>query len=83
MASNGREYTPTQRKMMEVLSDGQRHRRIELHACLVDELGPLSNITAHISNLRKKLRPKGQDIICEFSSRVIYYRLVRLLGPPP
>ena len=63
------QLTPTQEKMLGVLSDGMRHTRQELHACLSDELAPLSNIQMHISNIRKVLRPIGQDIICEYYRR--------------
>ena len=73
-------FTPTQSRILRVLSDGRRHSRKEIHGCLVDELGELSNIQAHLSNIRKKLRPIGEDIICEFYQRTIYYRHVRLLA---
>ena len=75
-------FTPTQTKMLKVLDDGCRHTREELHGCLVDELGALSNIKTHISMIRKKLRPMGQDIICELNERTIHYRHVRLLANP-
>lgn len=77
MATNG--FTPIQSRMLEVLSDGMPHIMDELHACLNDDLGPRSNIYYHISNLRQKLRPRGQDIICEFIRRRTYYRHVQLL----
>jgi hypothetical protein len=73
-------YTPTQQAMLDVLSDGQAHTRQELHACLPDELGPLSNINSHLCNTRKHLRPIGQDIVCELVNRRICYRHVRLLA---
>jgi DNA-binding CsgD family transcriptional regulator len=66
-------FTPTQRKILAVLSDGLGHRPSELHQCLVDELGSPSNIRAHLAAIRKKLRATGQDIICE---RQICYRQV-------
>jgi hypothetical protein len=72
-------FTEVQRRMLKVLSDGLRHRPKELHSCLVDELGPISNVQPHLSHIRKKLRPKGQDIICEVLSRKYYYRWVILL----
>ena len=63
--------TPVQKKMLAVLADGKRHGRERLHKCLSDELGPLSNIRAHLTALRKRL-PEGQEIVCE-----ICYRLVQ------
>lgn len=79
-------FTRTQSAMLDVLADGMPHTRMELHACLDDELGPLSNICMHISNIRKILRPKGQDIVCELvhvtikGGSKIQYRHVRLLA---
>jgi DNA-binding response OmpR family regulator len=73
-------FTPTQRRMLLVLADGLPHRPQELHACLHDDLGPLSNIRWHIGKLREKLRPLGQDIVCEVNCRRFYYRHVKLLG---
>jgi DNA-binding response OmpR family regulator len=77
MSENG--FTETESKMLSVLADGMPHRREELHACLWDEAGRLSNICIHISKLRKKLRPKGQHIVCEFINRRTHYRQIRLL----
>lgn len=74
-------FTPTERKILAVLADGMRHPRRELHDCLYDETGPLSNIRAHITQLRKTLRPRGEDIVCELFSGGIYYRHVRILAP--
>lgn len=79
------EFTRTQSAMLSVLADGMPHTRMELHACLPDELGPLSNVWKHVTNIRKILRPRGQDILCELvtapkgGSR-IQYRHVRLLA---
>lgn len=71
--------SPTQRKMLEVLADGLPHSREDLHACLWDRDGALSNIRAHISALRKHLREHGENIVCELHKRTIHYRHVRLL----
>lgn len=74
-------FPPVQRKMLEVLADGMPHTKEELHACLWDEQGPLSNIRAHICIIRKSLQPIGQDIVCEIRrNRKTYYRQVRLLA---
>lgn len=85
--SNGQEaprskrggYTPTERRMLAVLADGMRHPREELVACLWDELSKPSTIQYHLSNIRKVLRPMGQDIICEYYQHTFFYRHVRLL----
>ena len=77
--SNNNGFTPTQKKMLDILADGRIHTKEELHTCC----GPssLSVVAVHIVYLRKKLRPIGQDIVCVFERRRIHYRQVRLLGP--
>lgn len=72
------EFTTTQQKMLSVLVDGCLHTQEELHACLYDDMGALSNIRAHLSNLRKKLRPTGRDVACERVNGVVRYRLLSL-----
>lgn len=65
-------YTPTQRRILAVLADGEPHSREELIACLGDADGiagqydesAYSCLRMHISNLRKVLSAKGQDIVC-------------------
>jgi len=68
--------------MLEVLKDGLPHDRGELHACLGDELAPFSAVRVHITYLRHKLRPKGQDIICESVNQRFTYRWARTLLSP-
>lgn len=75
-------YSPTHLKMLAVLADGLPHSREELRQCLWDDKGPLSNIRAHLCQLRKVLRPHGQDILCELYGGTIHYRHVRLLASP-
>ncbi len=69
-----------QQRMLELLKDGREHRREELHSCLTDKLGSLTNICAHLSTIRKVLRPNGQEILCEYAHRTFCYRLVNLVG---
>lgn len=74
--------TPTERKILDVLSDGLPHTRAEVHACLPDELGDMSNVWVHISNLRGKLRATGRDVACVYRNRRRHYQLFRLLAGP-
>lgn len=74
-----RGFTPTQADMIKMLSDGLPHTRQELFTCLRDDLARLQAINMHLSNCRKILRPRGEDIICELVNRRICYRHVRLL----
>ena len=76
-------YTPTQQRILKLLSDGQRHPRAEVFdVCIGDDLLDRALLNDHISRLRKKLRPLGQDIICESSGRGYFFRHVRLLCNP-
>ena len=71
-------YTPTERKIDALLSDGLWHARAEVKDCLWDEQSPEQAIEAHVSNLRKKLESGGHDIV----GRNGQYRKVRLLSDP-
>lgn len=74
-------FTPTERRILHVLRDGNRHTKAELQACLEDELAGSNMVSIHVRNLRKKLNPLGMHIVCEVYLRVYYYRQVRLLAP--
>ena len=80
MSNNG--YTPTERRMLELLRDGLPHSREDLHSCLDDDLSQLTAIQYHLSRIRGKLSLIGEDIICEYYKRSFYYRHVRLLTSP-
>lgn len=83
---DGAEYTLVQTAILRKLSDGMPHSGTELAACLWD---PSDNnrcnrkaVSWHIKNIREKLRPKGQDIVCVFlPGRRVCYRHVILLKP--
>ena len=67
--------------MLALLADGRPHTRAELHSCLFDTYGPLTNIKAHLTAIRKQLRPMGMEVVCEVVNRRICYRQIRLLPP--
>lgn len=75
-------YTPTQRRMLAVLADGMPHAPADLLACLWDSQATIENVRSHLSLLRKKLRPRGQDVVAQTIHRRTYYRHVRLLTSP-
>ena len=70
----------TQEHILDMLYDGYPHTKQEIHAFLPDELSQLTAIGPHLTRIRKYLRPKGMDILCEFRERKTFYRLVRLVG---
>lgn len=75
-------WTPTEKKMLDLLGDGNPHFPEELHACLEDELSSVSAIRPHLTRIRDRLRPQGQDILCEYKNMKYMYRHVRLLSNP-
>lgn len=74
------DYVSVEQRMLNVLSDYKPHILAELHVCLEDTLGPLRNVHAHLTSLRKKLRPIGETILCERIDGVAYFRHVRLVA---
>jgi hypothetical protein len=74
--------TPTQRRMLAVLADGLSHSSQELHGCLSDDRQPVSHIHVHITGIRKLLRPRGEEVICQRLDGGTFYRWVRLSAPP-
>ena len=67
-------FTPTEQRMYDLLADGLPHTRRELKACIDDELAELSAIKKHLTNLRKKLADRSEEIVCVFHQRTICYR---------
>lgn len=76
--SNG--FTPTQSRIMAVLSDGRAHSAQELQSCLYDDLGVITNVKFHITMIRKILRPLGQDIVFLRREDRAWYAHVRILS---
>jgi len=72
------DFTDTQEALLAVLSDGKPHDRSELLSAM-DKLTDFKTVRVHISNIRKKLRPRGEEIVCEYANRRTFYRHVRLL----
>lgn len=75
-------FTPTQREIMNLLSDGKTHTKEELHKLLYDDLGAVSNVFVHITNLRKIIRPAGYIITIQSLRRKPYYVLSQSIAPP-
>lgn len=70
------QFTPTQKRIMEILKDGHAHPVAELWATIGDEQSVASNLKMHISLLRRVLQRHGKDIISERGHHTSY-RLVR------
>lgn len=75
------DLTPTQQRIIKLLSDGLPHTREEIHSLLDDALTELSAVRKHVCLVRAKLAGRGETILCELVNRRICYRHVRLLSP--
>jgi DNA-binding CsgD family transcriptional regulator len=73
-------FTPTERAMLKVLSDGRRHSKDDLKCCC----GPCGSQTVnfHLANIRRKLRARHEDIVCVLRHKSLWYQHVRLLASP-
>ena len=74
------EFTPTQQKIMNLLSDGEPHGKIDIYNCLPYELGQLNSVHRHLTHIRRKLKPKGEGILCVIVNRKLAYRYVAFRG---
>lgn len=72
--------TPTQLRLLVILSDGEPHSRYQLRdEGLWDELGSVENVKNHIAAIRRHLRKIGQDIVCVLidGQKISYQRVVK------
>jgi hypothetical protein len=75
------EFTPIEKKILDILSDGIHHGIDELFEC-IDELSNRRSIHPHLVRIRKKLKGKGETILCIVRNRRHFYIHVRLLNSP-
>ena len=81
-------FSPTQRRILKLLSDGEPHRREELLRCIDEETDPKKftadgrNLQKHLCLIREKIRPRGHDIVCQLLHRAIHYRHIITLTIP-
>lgn len=61
--------SPIQLRMLQALSDGLPHSREALLECIQDDRCKPTAHLAHLTAIRKVLRPKGEDILCEYRNR--------------
>ena len=72
-------YTPTESRLVAMLSDGKVHSRRELLTCIDDDQAEFANLRVHLSRVRKKVQPLGQDIMYVSGNCTSGYRHVCLL----
>lgn len=69
------EFSETEQRIADILSDGQPHPLESLLPCLGDPLGKIISLYPHFTRMRSKLRPHGYDLISQNGS----YRWMRNL----
>lgn len=81
---DGFRLAPTLQRILDALSDGYAHLATELEGLLYDPADGQERLvlSAHISRLRRILRPKGEDIVLTRRDGQSYYVHVRLLASP-
>lgn len=81
MVLNG--FTTTEEAILNKLADGKPHTKEELLAVMPDpEFANAGNLRTHIHRIRKKIQPKGHDVVSVYRYRVFSYQWVRLLASP-
>lgn len=75
-------FTDAETKILTLLSDGEMHSMDELMQVFSYENLEKTTIRHYISKLRKKLVPRGQQILNTTHYRRVYYQQVRLLNGP-
>ena len=76
-------FTKTEEKILTILADGKRHVTRDVRAEVMngDEYENMAvAFQMHMSRIRKKLNPIGQDIICQYHGGKMHYIHVRLIG---
>lgn len=76
------DFTPTERRIVEVLKDCQPHSKNALYDCLEDELSGPTALSYHLTNIRHKLRILGYTVApCFPNGSHVHYQIVSLADP--
>lgn len=72
--------TPTEQKIIDLLSDGLPHQRADVLKCVNDRLADLHTLAVHMFNIRRKVRPFGKDVLLVTRKGGYHYQYVILLS---
>lgn len=78
MAGKSNGFTPTEQRILNVLSDYRPHTKAELRN-VIDEMADDRLLSMHISNLRDKLAPSARNVMCTGKGGM--YQLVSTTPP--
>lgn len=76
-------FTKTEQLIINALADGRGHRKQVVLDYLrqhYDSLMDLGAMQVHLTRMRKKMRPIGEDIVCVYHRNGSQYQHVRLLA---
>lgn len=73
-------FTPTQKRIMDLLSDGLPHKRSEIIEKCLEDLSQPKAVSRQVGSMRPHLEPNGETIIAQLIGRTVHYRWVRLTG---
>lgn len=77
MADKPIRFKGNQKALMELLKDGKPHSKREIVE-VVD--GDIKYISQWVFRIRKKINPRGFEIVCTYNGRQLKYQLVRLIS---
>ena len=74
-------FTPTERRIVTLLSDGFAHTHAEVKGCLDDDLSSDDAVKTAVCRLRKKL-PQHLGVFYDATNGTPKWRMVRYIGHP-
>lgn len=75
---NKLDFTPTERRILSLLCDGEQHDITEVlqKAYPSDELASRQNLASHVTGIRNKVRHLDHTVLSEYIGGITYYRYV-------
>lgn len=72
-------FSPTEKRILQVLADGKPHAVKLMLPLLDDELSDKGHLSDHMLRIRRKIEGLGHDIVCVFRKRRMHYRYILTL----
>ena len=74
------QLTPTERRLYDMLSDGEPHTKEELQTCMSDTLTGQQVMQVHLVNMRPKIRSRGLGVLTQTIKGKLHYRMVQFIS---
>lgn len=75
-------FTPTERRILDKLSDMREHTLKELRDCLDNKDAEVNTVYVHLMRIRGKIETQGQSIALIMRDRKRYYIMIELRKSP-